>query len=51
MKLKQNYLKKVNLNKLKTNQKIIFTLDQKNNLIKEFIFQISNTEKIFLSRP
>ena len=48
--IKAKLLKKVNLNKLKTNQKIIFTLDQKNNLIKEFIFQISNTEKIFLSR-
>ena len=42
--------KKINLNKLNTNHKIIFTIDQSNNLIKEFIFQISNTEKIFLSR-
>tara|TARA_S200000501_G_scaffold371827_1_gene415665 strand:+ start:214 stop:1506 length:1293 start_codon:yes stop_codon:yes gene_type:complete len=42
--------KKINLNKLNTNHKIIFTIDQSNNLITEFIFQISNTEKVFLSR-
>ena len=41
---------KVNINKLKTNQKIQFTIDQKNNLVKDFIFQISNTEKIYLTR-
>ncbi len=41
---------KVNINKLKTNQKIQFTIDQKNNLIKDFVFQISNTEKIYLTR-
>ena len=38
--------KKINLNKLTTNQKIYFTIDQKNNFVKEFTFQISNTEKI-----
>ena len=41
---------KVNINKLKTSQKIQFTIDQKNNLVKDFIFQISNTEKIYLTR-
>ena len=40
----------VNLNRLNTNQKIIFTLDQTDNRIKEFIFQTSNTEKIYLTR-
>ena len=48
--IKTQLSKKVNLNKLNTNHKIIFTIDQSNNLIKEFIFQISNTEKVFLSR-
>jgi len=48
--IKNRLIKKVNLNKLKTNQKIQFILDQKNNLVKEFTFQISNTEKIFLTR-
>ena len=48
--IKKNLLKKVNINKLNTNQKIQIVLDQTNNKIKEFIFQISNTEKIYLSR-
>ena len=39
-----------NLNKLTTNQKISFTIDQSNNLIKEFTIQISNTKKISLTR-
>tara|TARA_Y100001980_G_C14528332_1_gene304030 strand:+ start:262 stop:1554 length:1293 start_codon:yes stop_codon:yes gene_type:complete len=42
--------KKVNLNKLNINQKIKFTLDQSENIVKEFTFQISNTEKIYLVR-
>ena len=42
--IKEKLSKKVNLNKLNTNHKIQFTLDQSTNLIKEFIFQISNTE-------
>ena len=42
--------KKVNLNKLKTNQKIQFTLDQSNNFIKEFVFKSSSTEKIYLTK-
>ena len=48
--IKKKLSKKVNLNKLNTNQKIEFTIDQKNNLVKEFVFKISNTEKIHLSR-
>ena len=48
--LKKNLLKKININKLNTNQRIQITIDQTNNKIKEFIFEISNTEKIYLSR-
>ena len=49
-KIKKKLSKKINLNNLNTNHKIIFTIDQSKNLVKEFIFQISNTEKISLSR-
>ena len=48
--IKKKLSSEININKLNTNQKIIFTLDQSNNLIKEFIFQISNTKKIFLNK-
>ena len=48
--IKKNLLEKININKLNTNQKIQITIDQTNNKIKEFIFEISNTEKIYLSR-
>ncbi len=48
--IKEKLSKKINLNRLNTNQKIYFTVDQKNNLIKEFIFKISTTEKIYLTR-
>ena len=48
--IKESLLKKVNINKLNTNQKIQIVLDQTNNTIKKFIFQISNTEKIYLSK-
>ncbi len=48
--IKQKLSKKTNLNKLSTNQKIKLTIDQTNNLVKEFIYQISNTEKIYLTR-
>jgi len=48
--IKETLSKKVNLNKLNTSQKIKFVLDQSNNKIKEFTFQISNTEKIFLTK-
>ena len=48
--IKQELEKKINLNKLNINQKFQFTIDQTNSLIKEFIFQVSNTEKIYLTR-
>ncbi len=48
--LKKKLSKKININQLKTDQHIQFIIDQKNNLIKEFIFKISNTEKIYLTR-
>jgi len=48
--IKKELSKKVNLNKLNINQKFQFTIDQTNHLVKEFIFQVSNTEKIYLSR-
>jgi murein DD-endopeptidase MepM/ murein hydrolase activator NlpD len=48
--IKKSLLKKVNINKLNTNQKIQIVLDQTNNKIKEFIFYTSNTEKIYLSK-
>ena len=49
-KIKENLIKNVNLNKLNTKQSITFILDQTNNKIKEFTFQISNTEKVNLKR-
>jgi murein DD-endopeptidase MepM/ murein hydrolase activator NlpD len=48
--IKESLLKKFNINNLNTNQKIQIVLDKTNNKIKEFIFQISNTEKIYLSK-
>ncbi len=48
--IKKKLSSKLNLNKLTTNQKISFTIDQSDNLIKEFNIQISNTEKISLTR-
>ena len=48
--IKETLSKKVNLNKLNTSQKLIFILDQSNNQIKEFTFQITNTEKIHLAK-
>ena len=48
--IKKKLLKKINLNVLNTDQKIQFTIDQKNNIVKEFVFKISNTEKIYLSK-
>ena len=48
--IKKNLKKKVNVNKLNTKQKIQFSLDQTNNKITEFTFQISATEKIYLKR-
>ena len=48
--LKKKLNKKLNLDKLKTNQKILLTIDQNENSIKEFIFQISNKERIVLTK-
>jgi murein DD-endopeptidase MepM/ murein hydrolase activator NlpD len=48
--IKDNLSKKTDINKLNTKQRIQITVDQTNNKIKEFIFQISNTEKIILSK-
>ena len=48
--LKKKLNQKVNLNKLKTNQKILLTIDQSENSIKEFIFQVSNKERIVLTK-
>ena len=48
--IKKELSKKVNLNKLDINQKFQFIIDQTNYSIKEFIFQVSNTEKIYLTR-
>ena len=48
--IKNKLSKKINLNKLNTNQKIQFTINQSNNQLKEFIFQISNAEKIYLTK-
>ncbi len=48
--LKNKLAKKINLNKLKTSHKIYLTIDQSNNKIKEFIFQVSIKERILLTR-
>ena len=48
--IKESLSKKININKLNTNQKIQISIDQTNNKIKEFIFQVSSTEKISLSK-
>ena len=48
--IKKNLSKKININKLNTKQSIQFSLDQTNNNINEFTFQISNTEKIYLKK-
>ena len=48
--IKKELGKKINLNKLDINQKFQFTIDQTDYSIKEFIFQISKTEKIYLTR-
>ena len=50
VKIKNSLKKKVNLNKLNTKQIIQFSLDKTNNKIEEFIYQISNTQKIYLKR-
>ena len=49
-KIKNSLKKEINLNKLNTKQIIQFSLDKTNNKIDEFIYQISNTQKIYLKR-
>ena len=48
--IKKNLEEKINLNKLNTKQSLEFSLDKTNNKITEFIFKISNTEKVYLKR-
>ena len=48
--IKKKINKKFDLDKLNTNQKIHFTIDQSDNSIQEFIFQISNKERIILTQ-
>ena len=50
IKIKNSLKKKTNLNKLNTKQIIKFSLDKTDNKIKEFTFQVSNTQQIFLVR-
>ena len=50
IKIKNVLQKTVNLNKLNTKQSIQIKLDKTNNKITEFIYQISNTQKIYLKR-
>ena len=50
LKIKKILQKKIDLNKLSTKQIIEFSIDKTNNKIKEFTFQITNTEKIYLKR-
>ena len=49
-KIKNSLKNKINLNKLNTKQIIKFNLDKTNNKITEFVYQISNTQKILLKR-
>ena len=48
--IKEILPKKININRLNTNQKIELTIDQSTNQLKEFILKLSNTEKIYVSR-
>ena len=48
--IKKVISKKFDLNKLNTDHKIQFTIDQSNSVIKEFTFKISTTEKIYLTK-
>ena len=50
IKIKNTLKKKVNLNKLKSDQIIQFSIDKTNDKINEFYFQVSNTQKIYLKR-
>ena len=49
-KIKNSLKNKVDINKISTKQNIQFSLDKTNNKITEFIYQISNTQKIYLKR-
>ena len=48
--IKNTLSKKINLNKLNTDQKIYLTIDQTDNTIIKFLFQISNKERIILTQ-
>src|SRR6056300_1549315 len=48
--LKKKLTEKINLNILNTNQIIYLTIDEADNKIKNFTFQISNKEKIYLTK-
>ena len=48
--IKKELSKKIDINRLKLNQKFHFIVDQTSYLVKEFIFQVSKTEKIYLTR-
>ena len=50
IKIKNSLKGKVNLNKLNTKQIIQFRLDKTNDKIIEFVYQTSNTQRIFLKR-
>ncbi len=50
LKIKSSLEKSTDLNKLNTKQILYFNIDKTNNKIDEFIFQISNTQKVFLKR-
>ena len=50
IKIKKDINNNYNLNNLKTNQILKFTIDQSNNKIRSFLFPVSRTEKILLTR-
>ena len=50
IKIKNSLKKKINLNRLDTKQIIQFSLNKSNNKIEEFIYQVSSTQKIYLTR-
>ena len=50
IKIKKYLKKNLYLNKLNTKQIINFKIDKKNNKIEDFTYQISNTQKIVLTR-
>ena len=50
IKIKNTLKKKIDLNKLNTKQIIQVSVDKTNNKVTEFIYQISNTQKLYLKR-